>query len=49
MCDIEEVKEIIESSGNNFQCRVMSYLKSKDWHTVTSHQLDTILDASIPM
>lgn len=36
MNNIEEVKEIIENSGNNFHCRAMNYLKSKSWHTLVS-------------
>ena len=36
MKDLEEVKSIIERSGNSFHCRVTNYLKSKEWHTLVS-------------
>lgn len=36
MTIIEEAKNIINNSGNNFHCNVVSYFKSKGWHTLIS-------------
>lgn len=34
--DIEQVEEIIANSGNNFHCKVLSYLKEKGWTVLIS-------------
>lgn len=34
--DIEQVEEIIANSGNNFHCKVIRYLKEKDWNILIS-------------
>jgi hypothetical protein len=34
--DIDEVNKIISSSGNNFHCKVLSYLKAKGWTVLIS-------------
>ncbi len=36
MCEIDEVKSIISSSGNSFHCKVTNYLKGKGWTTLVS-------------
>lgn len=36
MSDIEEVKEIINKSGNSFHCKVLNYLKAKGWTVLIS-------------
>jgi hypothetical protein len=32
----EDVKEIINESGNSFHCKVTNFLKEKEWHTLVS-------------
>jgi hypothetical protein len=32
----EDVKEIVDESGNSFHCRVTNFLKQKGWHTLIS-------------
>ncbi|HEV8726037.1 MAG TPA: hypothetical protein VGW77_35925 [Candidatus Binatia bacterium] len=32
----EDVKEIVDESGNSFHCRVTNFLKEKGWHTLIS-------------
>ena len=34
--DIDKVKDIIASSGNNFHCKVFDYLKEKGWTVLIS-------------
>lgn len=36
MSEINEVRSIIDGSGNSFHCRVTSYLKEKGWTTLVS-------------
>jgi hypothetical protein len=36
MTIIEDAKIIIESSGNNFHCKVINYFKEKGWHALIS-------------
>lgn len=43
MNDLEDVKSIIDESGNSFHCRVLNELKSKSWQTLVSpYYLDEI-------
>ena len=43
MADKNEVKSIIETSGNSFHCRVLNEMKSREWHTMISpYYLDEI-------
>ncbi|HNP31316.1 MAG TPA: hypothetical protein PKK23_19880 [Nitrospirales bacterium] len=32
----DEIKTIVDESGNSFHCRVTNYLKEKGWHTLVS-------------
>lgn len=36
MSTIDDAKKIIESSGNNFHCKVINYFKEKGWYTLIS-------------
>lgn len=35
-CEIEQAKEIIKGSGNNFHCKVLKYLQEKEWNVLIS-------------
>ena len=36
MSIIDDAKEIIDTSGNNFHCKVINYFEEKGWHTLIS-------------
>jgi len=36
MSIIDDAKRIIESSGNNFHCKVINYFKANDWYVLVS-------------
>lgn len=43
MNDLDDVKSIIEESGNSFHCRVLNELKTKGWHALVSpYYMDSI-------
>ena len=43
MENLEDIKKIIEMSGNSFHCEVVKYLKSKGWHSLISpYYLDSM-------
>lgn len=45
MDNMEDIKSIIQNSGNSFHCKVLNYLKDKDWYTLVSpYYTDTITD-----
>ena len=59
MTIIDDAKEIIESSGNNFHCKVINYFKEKGWHTLISpyytdnvsnkpREIDLIVEKAFP-
>ncbi|MDH5650354.1 MAG: hypothetical protein OEZ39_00630 [Gammaproteobacteria bacterium] len=42
---MDEIKKIIETSGNNFHCKVLNHLKSLGWHVLVSpYYTDNISD-----
>lgn len=59
MCDIDKAKEIIETSGNNFHCKVIDYFKNNGWHFLISpyytdnvtnkpREIDLIVEKAFP-
>ncbi len=45
MENMDEINKIIETSGNNFHCKVLSYLKERGWHVLVSpYYTDNISD-----
>ncbi len=45
MSDIEEVEKMVQNSGNNFHCKVLNYLKEKDWTVLISpYYTDNVTD-----